>query len=465
MIIGRNREIECLKSALNADHSDFIAVFGRRRVGKTFLIREAFEHRFAFYHTGVAGACRQEQLSRFAASMRKSGMKVAAVPKNWFEAFDALEIALGASGDGKKVVFIDELPWMDTQKSNFVSALESFWNGWASARDDILLVVCGSATSWMTDKIINNRGGLHNRLTHRIRLEPFTLCECERYLESMGVVATRMQILEYYMAMGGVPYYWSFIDKAKSPAQNLDALFFSVGGELRDEYDHLYASLFRKPQLHLSVVAALGTKKAGMTREELLTATGATDNGAFGTVLEELVDCGFLRRFRMPGKKVKEVIYQLIDNYTLFYYRFLADLDGDESGSWEREQNEPRVNVWRGLSFERVCFQHLDQIKKALGISGIRTKAYAWRSPEAQIDLLIDRADDAVNVCEMKYSADAYILNREEHEKLIRRREAFRRAENPRGAIYLTMISPKGLSGNAYANDVQSVITLDDLFE
>jgi len=464
MVIGRKYEIDLLKSAFSADHSDFIAVFGRRRIGKTFLIREAFGHKFAFYHTGVAGACRQEQLSRFAASMRKCGFSMPTAPKTWFDAFDALEAALSSLGEGKKTVFIDELPWMDTQKSNFVSALEAFWNGWASARDDILLVVCGSATSWMTNKIINNRGGLHNRLTHRIRLEPFTLSECESYLQSRGVVATRMQMLEYYMAMGGVPYYWSFIDKSRSPAQNLDALFFSANGELRDEYDHLYASLFKKPQRHLAIVSALGTKKTCMTREELLAATGQTDNGAFGVALEELVDCGFLRRFRMPGKRKRDLVYQLIDNYTLFYYRFLSQLDADESGSWEAQQNDPKVRVWRGLSFERVCLQHLNQVKAGLGISGIRTKACAWRSPGAQIDLLIERGDDAVNVCEMKYAADEYVLNREEHDKIIKRREAYCRDELPRGAVYLTLITPKGLAPNALANDIQSVVTLEELF-
>lgn len=464
MIIGRKSEISLLESALHTNQSDFIAVFGRRRVGKTFLIREAFHNKFAFYHTGIAGACRQEQLARFAASMRKYGLPIAKTPKTWFDAFDALEVALSTLGTGKKTIFLDELPWMDTQKSNFVSALESFWNGWASARNDILLVVCGSATSWITSKIINNRGGLHNRLTHRMRLEPFTLRECEAYLQSRGIVATRMQILEYYMAMGGIPYYWSFIDKARSPAQNLDAMFFAANGELRDEYDHLYASLFKNPLRHMAIVSALGTKKACMTREELLTATRLSDNGAFGVALEELVSCGFLRRFRMPGKKKRDLVYQLIDNYTLFYYRFLSQLDADESGSWEAQQNAACVHAWRGLSFERVCLQHLAQIKVGLGISGIRTKAYAWRSPRAQIDLLIERGDDAVNVCEMKYSSGEYTLSREEHDKLVNRRETYRQAATPKGAVYLTLITPRGLVRNAQGNDIQSVVTLDALF-
>ena len=233
MLIGRENEVRKLKDALSSASSEFIAVYGRRRVGKTYLIREAYDGRFAFYHTGIANAGRAEQIARFAKSMEKQGLSSGRRPKTWYDAFDALESALARLPSGKKVVFIDELPWMDSQRSGFVSALESFWNGWASARMDIVLVVCGSATSWMTDKLVNARGGLHNRLTRRIRLEPFTLSECERFTKARGIVATRRQLLEYYMAMGGVPYYWNYVEKDRSPAQNLEAMFFAAEISIR----------------------------------------------------------------------------------------------------------------------------------------------------------------------------------------------------------------------------------------
>ena len=470
MLIGRENEIRVLKEALNSDTSEFIAVYGRRRVGKTYLVREVFDGRFEFYHTGIANAGRSVQISRFAVSLRKQGFDARKKPATWFDAFDLLEAGLAKLPAGKKVVFIDEMPWMDTQRSNFIGALESFWNGWASARKDILLVVCGSATSWMTDKIINARGGLHNRLTHRIRLEPFTLAECERFLQSKGVVATRMQILEYYMAMGGVPYYWNYIRKDMSPAQNIDAMFFSPSAELRDEYGHLYASLFRKPQCHMSIVGALGTKKAGMTREELLVAVRHADNGAFSKALGELVECGFVRVYRMPGKRSHGAIYQLIDNYTLFYYRFLVDLGDGESGAWLDIQKSSAASVWRGLSFERVCLAHSEQIKRRLGISGMRTRQYAWRSSQAepgegaQIDLLIERTDNAVNICEMKYSGGEYEIDREEDLKMLNRRERFIKENKFRGSVYMTFVTTCGVAHNAYWGDVQSEVVLDDLF-
>ena len=471
MLIGREAETKKLKDAFMSTSPEFVVVYGRRRVGKTYLVRETFDGQFAFYHTGIANVSRKEQLDRFAASLEKQGMPNSKKPlKTWFDAFDRLEAFLQSMPIGKKVVFLDELPWMDTQHSSFISALEAFWNGWASARNDIMLIVCGSATSWMTSKIINARGGLHNRLTHRIRLEPFCLAECERFLQAKGIVATRRQILEYYMVMGGVPYYWNYIAKDKSPAQNIDAIFFSADGELKDEYNHLYASLFRNPQHHIAIVTALGTKKAGMSREELLKATRLTDNGMFSQTLMELVDCGFIRRYLMPGKTSHDAIFQLLDNFTLFHFKFLAGLEEGESLSWNAIQNTPLVNAWRGLSFERVCLEHIDQLKKALGISGITTRQYAWRSlandktSGIQIDMLIERSDNVVNICEMKYSSGEYEITKEEHGKILRRRDSFIAETNYKGAAYITLITIDGIVHNAYWNDIQKELTLNDLF-
>ncbi len=471
MLIGREAETKKLKDAFMSTSPEFVAVYGRRRVGKTYLVRETFDGQFAFYHTGIANVSRKEQLDRFAASLEKQGMPNCKKPlKTWFDAFDRLEAFLQSMPIGKKVVFLDELPWMDTQHSGFISALEAFWNGWASARNDIMLIVCGSATSWMTSKIINARGGLHNRLTHRIRLEPFCLAECERFLQAKGIVATRRQILEYYMVMGGVPYYWNYIAKDKSPAQNIDAIFFSADGELKDEYNHLYASLFRNPQHHIAIVTALGTKKAGMSREELLKVTRLTDNGMFSQTLMELVDCGFIRRYLMPGKTSHDAIFQLMDNFTLFHFKFLAGLEEGESLSWNAIQNTPLVNAWRGLSFERVCLEHIDQLKKALGISGITTRQYAWRSlandktSGTQIDMLIERSDNVVNICEMKYSSGEYEITKEEHGKILRRRDSFIAETNYKGAAYITLITIDGTVHNAYWNDIQKELTLNDLF-
>ena len=333
MIIGREKEIATLQGLLTADESQFVAVYGRRRVGKTFLIREAYNYDFVFQHTGTYGATRQQQLSDFRESLYNAGMGKCAMPKTWSDAFNLLwDFLKQMPVDGKKkVIFIDELPWMDTPKSNFVRSLDHFWNAWATTRKDIILVVCGSATSWIIDNVIMNYGGLHNRLTCKVHLQPFCLRECRQYCEAKNLGYKDRQVLEAYMALGGIPYYWSFLKKGQSVAQNFDRMFFQLGGELAEEFNALYASLFKQPKLHIAIITALARKKSGLLREELLKATHLSDNADFSKALLELEQCGFIRKYAMIGKKSKDSVYQLIDNYTLFYFDFISEnVNGDE---------------------------------------------------------------------------------------------------------------------------------------
>ena len=470
MLIGRKIEAKRLKNALNSRRSEFVAVYGRRRVGKTFLIKETLGNRIVFFHSGLAHRDKTAQLAEFAKSLELYGMKSKRRIRNWSDAFFALQLGLASSRAARKVVFLDELPWMDTRKSDFVSALEHFWNGWCFMRNDIVLVICGSATSWIVSKIIKNHGGLHNRLTDQIRLNPFTLAECEKMSAMRGLGYSRQQILDGYMILGGVPYYWERLEKSRSLDQNVDGLFFGDAAPLFDEFEQLYASLFANPGGHLKVVEVLATKKVGMTRGEIVAASRLEDNGALTKVLAELVACGFVRLYRSPGKKVRMTVYQLIDNFTLFYYRFLANGSNASSGRWLARAASHERDVWNGLAFERVCLEHLPQIKKALGISGIDTEAYAWRcrggeeGAGAQIDLLISRADKAVNICEMKSSSSRYEISSLAHERILNRRKAYIDETKFTGSAFLTLVSPHGAKRNEYWNDFQSEVTLDDLF-
>ena len=370
MIIGREEERRILLSLLESDKSEFVAVYGRRRVGKTYLVRETFNYQFAFQHTGTQDSNTKGQLEEFANSMIAAGARKIKRPRNWSQAFFMLGQYLASLPEGKKVVFIDELPWLDTPCSKFVSALDHFWNGWATARKDIILVVCGSATSWIINKIVMNYGGLHNRLTRQIYIEPFTLHECELYAEQRNLGMSRRNILETYMVLGGVPFYWDFLRKDLSWAQNIDRLFFRKNGEMRREFDALYSSLFRNPQPYINVVTALGTRKAGMTRNEIISELGEDHGGTLTRTLKDLEECDFIRSFASVGKVKKETIYQLIDNFTLFYFKFMV---GNAVGPdyWLQTVRKPVYSAWSGLAYERVCLQHIQQIKKALGISGI----------------------------------------------------------------------------------------------
>ncbi len=472
MLIGRKRETEILNAAIKDEQSHFIAVYGRRRIGKTFLVREAFNSRFTFQHAGLSVAGLEEQIFAFEASIKEAGLEVKKKRKNWLEAFEDLKDVIRSSTEKKKVVFIDELSWMDTQNGDLMPALENFWNGWASARKDVVLIVCASATSWMLSKVVHNKGGLYNRLTEQIHLKQFTLAECEEWVKENKIAFTRNQILQCYMIFGGVPYYWGFLKKGYSFYQNIDVIFFAKDAPLRDEYKYLYASIFRNPTVHLKIIEALGKKKVGMTREEIIEGSGLINSGDLTVKLEELESCGFIRKYYSYGMKKKNAVYQLIDNFTLFYHQFMSKEPTDPH-FWSNQINTPAVNTWQGLAFERVCLEHTDQIKKKLGISGVYTDINSWYCKKddskgirgAQIDLLIVRKDQVINLCEMKYSNLEYTLSEEDDANIRSKVVTFIDATKTRYAIYPTVITTYGLVDNAYAGNIQSVVTMDDLFE
>ncbi len=467
MLIGREKEKEILVSALHEEYSQFIAVYGRRRVGKTFLIREAYDYKFDFQFTGAAKLATRKQLVRFRRALKEHGQNDTPELTNWGDAFGELKRFINGLPTGKKVVFLDELPWMDAPRSGFLSELESFWNGWASARKDIVFVVCGSSTSWMVKKIIKNKGGLHNRLTHRISLKPFPLGLCEQLAQSRGLVLSRKQLLEAYMVFGGVPYYWSLLQKGNSITQEIDRLIFSSDGELNDEFEMLYASLFKKPEPYIRVIELLARKKMGLTRLELLAAGKFEDNGTFSDILKDLEWCGFIRSYSMMGYKSKSEIFQLIDHYTLFYYEFI-DEQNQGTNYWRTMLGTPKYNTWCGLAFERACLWHVDQIKKRLGISGILTNEYAWRSSgdeKTQIDLLIDRSDGIIDLCEMKYSKEQYVISADYSRELQRKRKVFADVTGTKSALHTIMVTTEGVAHNEQWGEVQAEVNLDDLFE
>lgn len=477
-LIGRKAELKALREYMNSDRAEFVAVYGRRRVGKTFLIRMAAKEKFAFFVTGVHKASKSEQLTNFAIALQKySGSEQLFVRKNWILAFYDLSRHLEQLPEGNKVIFIDELPWMDTAKSGFIAALENFWNSWAVLRNDVKLIVCGSATSWMINNLIRNRGGLHNRLTHHLVLEPFTLGECEEYFRHFGFGYSRKQIAECYMVMGGIPYYMSMMEKSLSLAQNIDRLFFASNAPLSEEFNDLYRALFKSALPHIAVVTALASRGRGLTRQEVVKATGLADNGALSTVLEELEHCGFIRLYSPFGTTVsgdekrlaRQTHHQLVDFYTLFYFNFIKNNRYRDEHFWTTSMNSPLYHTWCGLSFEMLCLAHLRQVKRALGIAGVQTLACSWHSRKtegqgAQIDLLIDRRDETVNLCEMKYAKGEFEITREYEEKLQNKLTVFAEETGTQKSLLLTMVTACGVKQNTHAGIVQCEVVLDDLF-
>lgn len=470
VIIGRREEARLLNQYISSGRAEFIAIYGRRRVGKTFLIRQHFRNRFAFDMTGIIEGKKTEQMAAFHHSLKQYGYS-GKKPATWLDAFFALRVVLEQSvGQGKPcVVFIDELPCLDTPKSGFVHALGHFWNSWAAWQADIKLIVCGSATSWMVRNVIDNHGGLHDRVTHEMALKPFTLGEAEEYFRAFGFPWSRLGVLHAYMAVGGVPYYLSLFRPEESPSQGIDRLFFADNGELQKEYRRLFASLFKNPEPYLAVIRLLASKPSGMTREEISKRLGVSNNGHLGDVLTDLVYCDFLRVSRIREKTVKanSAIYALVDFYTLFYHSFVGKASMN-TAYWTRQQGTPVVNTWLGLAYERVCMAHIPQIKRALGIGSVVTEAYSWRSKDAehpaQVDLLIERADKMINLCEVKYSETEYSLSQEEYMNISRRVENFRAAVQTRYGIVPTLITTFGLSRGMYADLIHASVVLDDLF-
>ncbi len=468
-IIGREKELSDLSLIYSSGKSEFVAIYGRRRVGKTFLIRSAFNKKFTFQITGLANATYKQQLTNFHLALTAIAPTKDYLPANdWLSAFSQLTDYL-ITKKGRKVIFIDELPWFDTRNSKFIQGLEHFWNSWASARSDIVLIVCGSATSWMINKLINNKGGLHNRITKRIKLKPFTLYECEKYLQARKIDLDRYQIIQLYMAMGGIPFYWDEVKLGLSAMQNIENICFSETGLLRNEFTNIYRSLFSNYEKHLSIINALAKKSKGLYRDELIKISGLPNAGSTTKVLSELEESGFIVKSIPYRRKTRSSLYQLVDFYTHFYLKFIENTRVMNKNNWLNAIDTPKYRAWSGYAYEQVCMCHLSQIKQALGISGVFTTVCSWRSQHSdqgvQIDLLIDRRDQVINLFEIKFSINPYTINKKYASELRNKIGVFKLETATRKSVFLTMITTYGVQQNIHSTGLlQNELQMDDLF-
>ena len=481
LIVAREKEQEMLGRLLMEPTAQLLTVYGRRRIGKTFLIREYFDDNFAFKHTAMSPLEFKDkedkllyriQLDEFAHSLRKYGDQLSEPLKDWSDAFHRLEDLLGKKRTKKKmVVFIDEMPWLDTPRSGFMTAFEHFWNDWGCGKHNLLMIVCGSATTWILDKLINNNGGLYGRTTREMHMHPFTLNESQRYLESRNVTMDRYDIVQTYMMMGGVAYYLSFFEPGKSLAENIDGLFFSEGGFLVSEYDRLFTSLFADNQNYRKIVECLASLRYGATRPQISQRTGITEGGNLSNMLKALIKNDLVTTYYNFGETKRNLYYKLTDMFCLFYLGFVSKNPTNNPHFWYDNQNTPRLNRWRGIAFEDVCFVHQDQIRTALGIGGVQAEIYPWKtsgekdSPGAQIDMLIDRADRVVNLCEMKFTRDEFSIDKSYDSTLRTKIDALINATKNKKNIQPTLVTTYGLKLNLYSSRIQRVVTMDALFK
>jgi uncharacterized protein len=455
--IGREVEVKRLQDLASLTQSDLVTILGRRRVGKTYLIKNTFNGDFTFHITGIKDAVKEEMLRIFIEKIQEMmGIEYSlAIPDNWIDAFSLLKRSLKQKrGSKKNILFIDEFPWLDGHKSGFLRAFEYFWNDWA-VDQNILVIICGSSTSWMTENVLNNKAGLHNRITSYVHLSPFTLNETEKFLHKKNIKLPRYEIVQLYMAMGGIPYYLNEVQKGLSSIQNIDFIFFSARSSLKNEFHNLYRALFDHYEKYELLVQTLSKKQKGLTRQEIIAATKFTNGGGLTRMLTELEECSFIKTYLPFGKEKKETLYRLVDEYTLFYFQFNPQKNIETS--FISLSQSPKFKAWAGYAFESLCMKHIAEIKRALSIAGIFSTESSFYSKGTtaaegfQLDLLIDRNDNAINICEMKYYAAAYELTKKEAEKIRIKRELFRAKTKTKKHLIHTLISTYGLKENEHS--------------
>ncbi|MDR0831841.1 MAG: AAA family ATPase [Bacillales bacterium] len=461
MIIGREKEQHALKLSYESNRSEFVIVHGRRRVGKTHLIREFFNYDFFFYCTTADTDTTEMQYIKFSRAL-----DIEHNIKDWVEGFSLLEKKIiNSPNQKKKVIFIDEIPWFCEKSKYFISFFDDFWNRFASSRKDILLIVAGSAGNFIIDEFINATGSLYNRKTRSILLNPFSLKECAELLISNNIKCEKQEVLEAYMTFGGIPFYLNLFDRGLSITQNIDLLFFDTNASLKNEYDILFKSLFKNSKVYTQIIELLGENSTGLTREEIIKKLKISDSGAISKYLSSLVACGFIQNYTNFLFKKNKVIFQLTDNFCYFYIKIIKGNIINDHNYWANFRNKPKYNTWKGYAFERVCYNHLDQIKNKLGILGVSSCYANWKVNEAQIDLLIDRKDDIIDLIEIKFCNKDYVLDKEEYDNINNKIETFKAYSKTKKTVHSVLISNNNIKDNSYSHIIDKVITLADLFK
>lgn len=469
IIVGRKEEQQIISDLTLSKRPELLVVYGRRRVGKTYLIKEYFNNEFAFYSSGINDDDRETKLKMFNNSLLEYGSDDKSKLENWSDAFSRLKQLLIKtkkidSATGKKVVFLDEVPWMDSQKSDFKPAFDFFWNTYASSDPSILFIVCGSATSWIIDNILTDTGGFYRRVTRTMKLQPFTLKECEELLNLNDVKMSRRDIALCYMIFGGIPFYINLLNRRLSLAQNINELIFKENGALHNEYDMLFSSLFKRHKMHMKLIEKIAKSNSGITRDDMID-NEIKSGYRLTKVLLELEQCGFIRKYNNYMKNTRESIYQLIDPFSLFSIKLLRK---EKINDWNTFYGSPSFYSWCGRSFEVLCLNHISEIKKILNIYGVQSIDYSFNSKKrqggCQIDLLIDRKDNIINLCEMKYTLNPFEIDLNYEKTIINKIEVFKEETKTKKTIFVTLISFSGLKKNEYSNIVVNEITGDDFF-
>ncbi len=471
-VIGRVDEKKILLSLLEEESSKFLAIYGRRRIGKTFLIRNTYEKQIIFECTGLQNGSLADQLDNFCLCLINSNFSFAVRPQTWLQAFSLLSNSLNKlRSNKKKVLFFDEIPWMDSPRSGFLAAFANFWNSYCTKKTDIIVVICGSATSWVINKIVKSKGGLHNRLNRTIRLEPFTLWETKQFLAYKRIHLSNKDLALLYMCIGGIPFYLNEVKPGMSIPQIIDDLFLSKNAILKFEFQYLYEALFSNFEKHKKVISALNEKNKGLTRQEIVDATNLESSGTLTIVLDELEACGFIQKLVPIDKQKVDNLYRLMDEYSLFYFKFLNRNDIKLTG--QTLVNSQSFKIWARYAFESLCLRHQSQIVNALGFSGVAYGVYSFVTKAneaiglnkgAQIDLIFERADNVVNLIEAKFYDTTYVMTQSDADTLLYKKQAYQTKTKSKKTIFTTLITMNGADRNKhFLGTITNELTFDDL--
>jgi len=484
-IIGRLKEKAILKDVFNSPRPEFVAIYGRRRIGKTFLIHNYFANNncIYFHMVGTQNSNMSIQLENFTKELSRLFYNEEPIqtPRSWREAFERLNKAIEITyktRSQKVVIFFDELPWIATPKSSFLESLEYTWNRFWGDLPYIKLIICGSSASWIIKKIINNKGGLHNRVTKTIILRPFLLKETKEYLESIGCKYKYPQILDIYMAVGGVPFYLKEIKKGLSAMQNINNICFRPDGLLFHEFINIFNSLYNHAEEYIEIIRVMAKTRSGISRTELEKKCKLSNKGGtFTEKLKSLEDAGFILSF-VPFQHIQRgIFYKVIDEYSLFYlhwienkHKTLLKIEMDNN-YWQDKYKTPAWYSWAGYAFEAVCYKHLYIIRKVLNIPN-DSEASTWRyTPKnttdngTQIDLLFDRNDKAFTLCEIKYTEEPFVITKEYAKNLINKEDVFIKHNKTSKQIFIALISASGLKESVNSKSlINGLVTAEDLF-
>lgn len=468
-IVSREPEKIILNSMLKSGRPEFLAIYGRRRVGKTFLINEYFKKKKCAYFkiTGQQKGAYKTQLKHFADSVQNLLELEFEIkpPDNWDDAFRDLTKHIKKIRE-PVILFFDELPWLVTSRSGLLPAMFYQWNTEWVYMNNVKLVVCGSATSWMLKNIVHGKGGKHSRLTQRINLQPFSLSESKQFLRHKRIKLDDYQLTTLYMALGGIPKYLELVNPGESATQAIDRICFE--GLLLDEFDDLFDSLFKQPEYYEAVIRYLAEHPSGVSYNELAKAVKQSSGGVFTGRLYELAQTSFIQEFTPYGMKTKPY-YRISDEYSFFYLTWIY---GKKTAIqhvtryWSKQSKTQAAISWKGNTFEIVCLKHITEIIKILDLGDYVTWVGGWRyvpsasnntsnnEKGAQIDLLIERSDNAITLCEIKFYSDQFSISKDYAKKLKDKIQVFRERTKTKKQIFLCLITSHGMKPNKYSNDL-----------